>query len=243
MHYSRGYCTHCRAALKREVMRHIPKDERRGAGWREPNRANTPGRDAQQARREKLAALAAAAAQHGGTVQDMMTCGALARELGRGADTVTRRAEKLGALVQVGERWYCYAPAVRRALEAVEHRKHLPSCAALAEELGEPKKLVIEVAKEHGVLVLKSGRTYCDAEVVRRALEAGRGDRLAALAVEAHQRGGSLKDMQACAELAGELGRRESTVKRRAEKLGVLVKVGYRDYCFAPAVRQDLTAD
>ena len=71
MHYSRGYCTHCRPALKREVMQYVPKDERRGAGWTVPNRANTAGRAAQRARLAKLAALEATAARHGGTAQDL----------------------------------------------------------------------------------------------------------------------------------------------------------------------------
>ena len=240
MHYSRGYCTHCRPALQREVMRHIPKDERRGAAWSAPNRANTTGREYAQARREKLAVLMEAAVRHGGVVQDMVTCSSLATELGRGTDTVIRWAEKLDVFVVVDGVRYCYAPLVRRELEEVERRKHFLSCAAVAKECEEPKMLVIEVAKEHGVLVYKHNRPYCDAEVVRRELEAGRGDRLAALALEAHKRGGSLQDMMTCSALAEELGRRESTVVKRAEKLGVLVTVGYRDYCHAPTVRRAL---
>lgn len=116
MHYSRGYCTHCRSALKREVMQYVPKDERRGAAWSAPNRANTIGREYAQARREKLAVLMEAAARHGGVVQDMVTCSSLATELGRGVNSVIRLAKELGVLVIAGGVRYCYAPTVRRAL-------------------------------------------------------------------------------------------------------------------------------
>lgn len=246
MHYSRGYCTHCRPALKREVMQYVPKDERRGAGWTVPNRANTAGRAAQRARLAKLAALEATAARHGGTAQDMMTCGALAKELGWGTGRVTSLAEELGAFVKAGGISHCYAPAVRRALEAALSElatrhggtmQDTMTCNALAVELGCSGEKIFRWANRLNVAVMVGGIRYCYAPLVRQALEVD----LSPLEDMAARHGGTMQDMQSCPALARELGCVTETVIRWARKLDVLVKVGGINHCYAPLVRRALS--